>query len=496
MFSKYNRLSASTTVKCTKGVTLINTNYSPLLADFYQFTMAYGYWKLGKHEQEAVFHLVFRRHPFKGQYALCAGLESVVAFLTAWRFDADALRYLQSLPDQHGNPLFNQDFIDYLANLHFTCDIDAIPEGNLIFANAPILRVKGPLIQCQLIESALLNLMNFQTLIATKASRVCEAADGDPVIEFGLRRAQGPDGALSASRAAYIGGCVATSNTLAGYHFGIPVRGTHAHSWVTAFASEIEAFTAYASILPQQAVLLVDTYNTLEGVKHAIETGKKLREHGADLLAIRLDSGDMVQLSREARALLDAAGFEKTSIMASNSLDEHVIRALKQQGAKINLWGVGTHLTTAYDQPALDGVYKMGALKNAKGEWEYRIKLSEQEVKISNPGQHQVRRYFKNNQILGDLIYDINTPLSNTPTGVAADGSSAQKIFNDHDAYQDLLQPVMKAGLRLTPPTPLPELRETALASLAQLNASPIPVYLEKSLHEAKLKLIDAFRAN
>ncbi len=457
--------------------------------------MAYGYWKLGKHEQEAVFHLVFRRHPFKGRYALCAGLESVVEFLTAWRFDAEALRYLQSLQDQHGKPLFNQAFIDYLADLKITCDIDAVPEGTPVFANAPILRVQGPLLQCQLIESALLNFMNFQTLIATKASRVCKAAEGDPVIEFGLRRAQGPDGALSASRAAFIGGCVATSNTLAGYHFGIPVRGTHAHSWVTAFASESEAFSAYASVLPQQAVLLVDTYNTIEGVKNAIETGKKLREQGADLLAIRLDSGDMVQLSREARVLLDAAGFEKTGIMASNSLDEHVIQQLKQSGAKINMWGVGTHLTTAYDQPALDGVYKMGALKNAAGGWDYRIKLSEQEVKISNPGQHQVRRYFKNGVILADLIYDMNTPLSDTPTGVAADGSPLQKIFNDHDHSQDLLTPILKAGLRLAPPQPLTTLRAHAQSSLATLSNNPIPVFLEKSLHDRKLLLINQYRS-
>ncbi len=456
--------------------------------------MAYGYWKLRKHEQEAVFHLVFRRHPFKGHYALCAGLESVVAFLTAWRFDAEALKYLQSLQDQLGNPLFNQGFIDYLADLKITCDIDAVPEGTLVFANAPILRVQGPLIQCQLIESALLNFMNFQTLIATKAARVCEAAAGDPVIEFGLRRAQGPDGALSASRAAFIGGCVATSNTLAGYHFGIPVRGTHAHSWVTAFPNEREAFSAYASVLPQQAVLLVDTYNTIEGVKRAIETGKKLREQGADLLAIRLDSGDMVQLSQAARALLDAAGFENTGIMASNSLDEHVIRQLKQRGAKINLWGVGTHLTTAYDQPALDGVYKMGALKNAASEWDYRIKLSEQEVKISNPGQHQVRRYFKNGEILADLIYDINTPLSDTPTGVAADGSPLQKTFNDHDHFQDLLTPILKAGLRLTEPQPLTTLRAHAQTSLATLPNDTIPVFLEKSLHDRKLLLINQYR--
>lgn len=471
---------------------------SPLLTDFYQLTMAYGYWRLNKHQEEACFHLLFRSHPFEGQFALAAGLDTALAFIENWRFSADELTYLSQLTSQNGQTLFDPAFMTMLSELHLNIDIDAVPEGNLVFANAPLLRVQGPLMQCQLLESALLNILNFQTLIATKAARVCEAAGKDPVIEFGLRRAQGPDGALSASRAAYIGGCAATSNTLAGFHYGIPVRGTHAHSWVTAFDTEADAFSAYAKVLPQQAVLLVDTYDTIEGVKRAIQTGHTLRQQGHDLLAIRLDSGDMLALSLKSRELLDQAGFTQTKIMASNSLDEKIIRELKSQGAKIDLWGVGTSLSTAFDQPALDGVYKLSALKQSDGHWERKLKLSEQEIKISNPGRHQVRRYFKNGDILGDLIYDIDLGLTNTPTGVAADGSPHHTQFEGHDAHQDLLVPIMKNGKRLHPAPALPAIREQAIQTLAQFHAlqthKTIPVYLEANLHDLKLSLMNQYR--
>lgn len=261
---------------------------SSLLTDLYQLTMACGYWKLGIHEREAVFHAIFRKQPFDGGYTVACGLATVVEFLQDWQFADDDLAYLRMLNSPNGSPLFPEDFLKYLGNLRFTCDVDAMAEGTVVFPNEPLLRIKGPLLQCQLIESALLNIVNFQSLIATKAARVCRAAKGDAVLEFGLRRAQGPDGALSASRASYIGGCTATSNVLAGKRYGIPVSGTHSHSWVTAFSDEKTAFSAWAEVMPDNCILLVDTYNTLEGVKHAIETGKKLTSQGGKLLGVRL----------------------------------------------------------------------------------------------------------------------------------------------------------------------------------------------------------------
>lgn len=455
-------------------------NYTPLLTDLYQFTMAYGYWQLGMHEQNANFHLFFRKNPFKGQYALSCGLGSVVEFLQNWRFGAEQLDYLRQLTSPEGEALFPDAFLDYLANLKFTCDLEAVPEGTIVFPNIPLIRIQGPLLQCQLLETPLLNMINFQTLIATKASRVCLAAENDPVIEFGMRRAQGPDGALSASRAAYIGGCVGTSNTLAGQLYDIPVRGTHAHSWVTAFPDEKTAFAAYAKVMPHNSVLLVDTYNTIEGVKNAIEIGKQLRQQGDDLLGVRLDSGDLAALSIKARELLDAAGFEKTIILASNSLDEYIIADLKKQGAKISAWGVGTSLVTAYDQPALDGVYKLSALQNQDGSWEHKLKLSEQSIKTSNPGRQQVRRFFKEGKVVTDVIYDIELGIDNT-------------LF-DHDDYLDLLTPVFQQGHVVAQTSSIHLIREKAKAAVdtfnhIRQNIAP-STELEKSLLSLKNKII------
>ena len=260
-----------------------------------------------------------------------------------------------------------------------------MPEGTVVFPHQPMLRVIGPLLQCQLLETPLLDMLNFQTLIATKAARVCAAADGDPVLEFGLRRAQGIDGALAASRAAYIGGCSGTSNVLAGKLFGIPVRGTHAHSWVMAFPNELEAFEAYADVMPNNCVFLVDTYNTLEGVRTAAKVGADLARRGVTMIGIRLDSGDLAYLSIEARKILDAAGLESAAIVASNDLDEHIISSLKDQGAAINVWGVGTKLATGYDQPALNGVYKLTAIRKPGEDWQPKVKISEQTAKVSTP---------------------------------------------------------------------------------------------------------------
>ena len=286
-----------------------STQSLALLNDLYQLTMSHGDRKAGLENKESVFHLFFRRRPFNGGFTVAAGLESVVDYLENFRFDESDVSYLSTLKSSEGEPLFDPAFFDYLLNLKFTCQVDAVPEGTVVFPYEPLVRVQGPLIQCQLLESPLLNLINFPTLIATKAARVCIAARGDSVMEFGLRRAQGIGGALTASRASYIGGCNSTSNVLAGKMFGIPVQGTHSHSWVMVFDDELESFLTYAKTMPGNAVFLVDTYDTLEGVKKAIQAGKYLEEHGKKFLGIRLDSGDLAYLSIKSRQLLDAAGF-------------------------------------------------------------------------------------------------------------------------------------------------------------------------------------------
>lgn len=474
------------------------SSFTPLLADFYQLTMAYGYWKLNMHEQESAFHLIFRKNPFQGNHALACGLATVVDFLMNWRFHDDDLAWLSTLRNHRDEVLFAKEFLDYLGNLTFSCQVDAIPEGTIVFANEPLLRVEGPILQCQLIESALLNIINFQTLIATKSSRVCRAAEGDPVIEFGMRRAQGPDGAVSASRAAYIGGCVATSNALAGKLYDIPVRGTHAHSWVTAFPSEMQAFQAYADVMPHNCVLLVDTYNTIEGVKNAIEIGKKLRNQGADLLGIRLDSGDMAKLSIQARQLLDEAGFDKTDILASNSLDEYVISHLKQEHSKISSFGVGTHLATAYDQPALDGVYKLSALRDTAGEWIYKLKLSEQEIKVSNPGRHQVRRFFLDEHYVMDVIYDLDLGIPDLPEVVMLNQMLDHKRLDDYDNSVDLLKPIIRSGKLIDFKESIHDIRKHAIQAAEQFNQSQgdaiYSVALEKKLFDLKQDLIHKLR--
>jgi nicotinate phosphoribosyltransferase len=377
-----------------------------LLTDMYQLTMSYGYWKAGLAEREAVFHLFFRENPFHGGFTLSCGLGDCVKYMLGFRFGDNDLAYLAELKGDDDQPLFEAAFLEYLRELRLRFDVDAIPEGSVVFPHEPLLRVRGPILQAQLMETALLNIVNFQSLIATKAARICLAAQGDPVVEFGLRRAQGVDGALTASRAAYVGGCAATSNLMAGKLFGIPVRGTHAHSWVLAFDDELAAFNAYADALPNNAYFLVDTYNSLDGVKHAVEVGKRLQKSGHRLGGIRLDSGDLAYLSIEARKILDAGGFKDALILASNDLDEHLIASLKQQGAAIQVWGVGTKLVTAYDQPALGGVYKLSALRRADGTWAHKLKLSEQAAKVNNPGLLQVRRFQQGREFIGDAIFD------------------------------------------------------------------------------------------
>lgn len=468
---------------------------SPLLTDLYQLTMAYGYWKLNLHEREAVFHQIFRKNPFGGNYAIACGLETVIDFLKNWRFEKEDLQYLSELKANDGSKLFPNAFLNYLKTLRFTCSIDAIPEGTVVFPNEPLIRITGPLLQAQLVESTILNIVNFQSLIATKASRVCRAAAGDPVLEFGMRRSQGPDGALSASRAAYIGGCDATSNVLAGKLFDIPVRGTHAHSWVTVFPSEKEAFKAYADVMPNNCVLLVDTFDTINGVKNAIEVGKELERNGGKFSGIRLDSGDMATLSIQARKLLDAAGFKESKIIASNSLDEYTITQMKKDGAKIDIWGVGTNLMTAYDHPALDGVYKLSALRDEKNQWQYKLKISEQPVKISNPGAHQVRRFFVDESAFIDVIYDLQLGIEDSPEVVLLTNDCEEKKLADYDAYVDLLIPIFKKGKCIYPKESIHEIRQRAIQETALFikthGDDVYPVALEKRLFDLKKELIE-----
>ena len=412
--------------------------------------------------------------------------------MAALRFTDDDLGYLRSLG------LFEQAFLDHLRAMRFVCDVDAIPEGSVVFQREPLVRVRGPILQAQIIETALLNIVNFQTLIATKAARMRLAAEGDAVLEFGLRRAQGNDGAVSASRAAFLGGCVATSNALAGKRFGIPVRGTHAHSWVMAFDSEIEAFEAYARVMPDNCLFLVDTYDTLQGVRNAVAVGRKLRAEGHEMLGVRLDSGDLAYLSVEARKILDAAGFRAASIVGTNDLDEHIIASLKQQGAAIDTWGVGTRLVTAHDQPALGGVYKIAAIRAPGGAWQYRVKLSEQSAKITTPGLLQVRRFETEEGMAGDMIFDELAPAEDLHTIIDPSDITHRKTFGPQARWRDLLEPVFRAGEQVVRVPPLEASRQRAIEELDRLhpgirrlvNPHVYPVGLEKSLHDRRTELI------
>lgn len=471
-----------------------------LLTDLYQITMAYGYWKTGMLEKEAVFNLYFRKNPFNGGYSIACGLDYVIDFLESFCFTKDDVDYLRTLTGNDGKELFEEGFLQYLQNMKFSCDIDAIPEGTAVFPNEPLIRVRGSLIQGQLIETPLLNMINFQTLIATKASRICAAAKGQPVLEFGLRRAQGIDGGLAASRAAYIGGCEATSNVLAGKLFDIPVRGTHAHSWVMSFANEVEAFENYTTAMPNNAVLLVDTYDTLQGVKYAIDAGKKLKAKGYKLAGIRLDSGDLAYLSIQARKLLDEAGFLDTNIVASNDLDENIIASLKQQEAAINVWGVGTKLVTAFDQPALGGVYKIAAVKNEDNKnWDYKVKLSEQAIKVSNPGILQVKRFFtEEGQCIADMIFDEEHPPKDEYRIVDPLDNTRQKNVLLTTKSEDLLKPIFKKGKLIYQSPDIQSIRKLAKTNINALHSSILrfsnpheyPVGLERNLHDLKTKLI------
>lgn len=485
-----------------------------LLTDLYQLMMAQGYWKTGRAETQAVFHVFYRTQPFNGGYAVCSGLEPALEWLRALRFTQSDADYLATLVGNDGRPLFDAGFLAYLVGMGpLALDVDAVPEGTVVFPHEPLVRVRGPILQAQLVETALLCMVNFATLVATKAARICAACAGEPVLEFGFRRAQGLDGALAASRAAYVGGCAATSNVLAGKRYGIPVAGTHAHSWVQSFATQQEAFDRWGATAPNNCVLLVDTYDTLTGVREAIRTARRLVAAGHRFGGIRLDSGDLAWLSVEARKMLDAAGFADAKIYASNDLDEQLVTSLKHQGAAINMWGIGTKLVTCYDQPALGGVYKLAATREpGDTEWRPCIKLSEMAIKVSNPGILNTRRWTVDGVFAGDIIWDELHP----PT--AAEGADAGtdvhwRAVDPGDATrtkdmpvpdgarvvaEDLLVPVLRAGRAVYTPPPLAEVRARTLQQLAMLSPShkrllnphQYVVGLESGLFARKTELI------
>jgi nicotinate phosphoribosyltransferase len=473
-------------------------SFSALTTDLYEVTMACGYWKAGVSDYEAAFHVTFRENPLGGEFTVVCGLATAIDFLRGFHFDETEIAYLASQQGNDNKPLFDSGFLDYLRGLRLTCDIDAMPEGTPVFPNEPLIRVCGPVIQCQILETALLTILNFQSLIATKAARVCLAAENDAVIEFGLRRAQGVDGGLSAARAAYIGGCAGTSNLQAGQRYRIPVSGTQAHSWIMFFETEEEAFEAYARAVPNNCVFLVDTYNSLDGVRHAIDAARELRKNGHEMIGVRLDSGDRAALSIETRRMLDEAGFTEAKIVCSGDLDEFVIAELKKGGAKIDIWGVGTKLTTGQPDSALGGVYKLGGVRKPGERWRYRIKLSDEPAKTSYPGLLQVRRFCQpDGRLIADAIYEIDHAMAEPCVIVDLAGEKETEIpAGTH--YSDLLVPIFRHGKLVYRVPPIEAAREHARQ---QLSSAPPEILrlnrprhhkvgLEKSLHELRSTLI------
>jgi nicotinate phosphoribosyltransferase len=474
-------------------------SFSPLTTDLYEVTMACGYWKAGVSGYEAAFHVTFRENPFGGEFTVVCGLATVIDFLRGFHFDETDIDYLASLQGNDDQPLFDPGFLDYLCGLRLTCDVDAMPEGTLVFPNEPLIRVCGPVIQCQLLETALLTILNFQSLIATKAARVCLAAGNDAIIEFGLRRAQGVDGGLSAARAAYVGGCAGTSNLQAGQRYRIPVSGTQAHSWIMFFESEQEAFETYAKAMPNNCVFLVDTYNSLDGVRRAIDVARELRKDGHEMIGVRLDSGDREALSIGARRMLDKAGFKNAKIVCSGDLDEFAIAKMKKRGAKIDVWGVGTKLTTGQPDAALGGIYKLAAVRKPGEAWRYRIKLSDESGKTSYPGLLQVRRFCQpDGRFIADVIYETDHGIREPCEIVDLETEEKTEIPAKTD-YSDLLLPIFRKGDLVCE---VPEIEGSREHTRKQLSCAPpkllqlkdptgYKIGLERSLHELRSALIE-----
>ena len=469
-----------------------------LNTDLYELTMAQGFWEAGLADGQACFNAFFRDNPFDGGFAVCCGTGQLADLVENFVFEDDAIDFLASVQAPGGGPMFKPGFLEYLRNHRLDLTIHAVPEGQLVFGREPMVRVEGPVIDCQLIETALLNLVNFQTLVATKTARVVRAAEGHPVSDFGLRRAQGPDGGLAVARASYIAGASSTSNVLAGKIYGIPVFGTHAHSWVMAFPSELEAFRAFAASSPKNCTLLLDTYDVHQGIRNAITVAKEMEEGGERLSAVRLDSGDLARLSKEARAAFDEAGLPYVKISVSNDLDEYTIQSLFAQGAPIDSFGVGTKLATCDPQPSLGGVYKLSAVRRSADEpWTPVIKLSEQSYKRTVPGVQRVLRYY---DPAGRPTADMLVVDEVARPGVA------RRMFDILDPYtiyalegepQELLVKLVEHGERVGEPEGIEVARERCKDALMRLdpavarflNPQTYPVGLEAGLEELRSRL-------
>ncbi|MCM3712394.1 nicotinate phosphoribosyltransferase [Sporosarcina luteola] len=465
-----------------------------LHTDLYQINMMESYWADGIHERKAVFELYFRNLPFGNGYAIFAGLERILDYLKDFQFSESDLTYLR---EELG---YREDFLSYLKDIRFTGDVYSMKEGELVFANEPILRVESTLAEAQLIETALLNIVNFQTLIATKASRIKQVVKDEVVMEFGSRRAHEMDAAIWGARAAVIGGVEATSNVRAGKRFGIPVAGTHAHSLVQAYQSEYDAFHSYAR-RHKDCVFLVDTYNTLKiGIPTAIQVAKELGDK-INFIGIRLDSGDIAFLSKEARKMLDAAGFHDAKIVVSNDLDEYTILNLKAQGAKVDVWGIGTKLITAYDQPALGAVYKIVAIENEKGEMEDTIKISSNVEKVTTPGQKKLYRIIdrENGKAEGDYItmYDEDPTVEKRIKMFHPVHTFISKFVTNFDAV-NLHTQVIEGGSVIYKNPTLNEMRQFAHDNLdllwdeykRSLNPEEYPVDLSQKCWDNKMRNI------
>lgn len=472
-----------------------------LMTDLYELTMMQGYFKNNDHNQTVIFDAFFRNNPMDGGYAISAGLEQVIDYIKNLRFEKEDISYLGSLG------IFEQDFLEYLKEFRFTGNIYAIPEGSIMFPKEPMIKVIAPIMQAQLVETAILNIINHQSLIATKASRVCFAARGDGIMEFGLRRAQGPDAGTYGARAAMIGGCKATSNVLAGQLFDVPVTGTHAHSWIMSFPDEYTAFKTYADLYPSACLLLVDTYDTLKsGIPNAIRVFTEMRDAGIPLTfyGIRLDSGDLAYLSKKARIMLDAAGFQDAVISASNDLDEYLIDSLKVQGAKITSWGVGTHLITSRDCPSFGGVYKLAAVMNPDGSFTPKIKLSENTEKVTNPGNKTIYRIYEkeSGKLKADLICLVGESFNENEPLLLFDPLEPwkkTKLAAGTYTLREMMIPVFINGECVYESPKVMDIREYCQKELDTLwpetrrlvNPHKVYVDLSKKLYDMKIELLD-----
>ena len=470
--------------------------YSPLLTDLYELTMLAGYLEEGMTDTPAVFDLFFRHNPFQGGYAVFAGLEPALSYLENLRFNDEELGYLQ------GMGIFRPRFLEFLREFRFRGTVIAPPEGTLVFANEPLLTVEGTLAEAQFVETALLNIINFQTLVATKATRIVHAAGNGTVLEFGLRRSQGPDGGLSEARAAAVGGVTSTSNVLAGMTYGLPVRGTHAHSWIMAFPDELSAFRAYAEVFPDRSTLLVDTYDTLaSGLPNAITVGRELRSRGHELAGIRIDSGDLAWLSREARRMLDEAGFPAVKIVASNELDEHVIESIRSEGGCVDIYGVGTRLAVCDGEGggALGGVYKLVQIGDSP-----RLKVTSDVAKATLPGRKRlIRAVSPNGSFIQDVISLSTEAICAGDTVFDPANPLQQKQLPGSAICSDLRSMVMEGGIRRIPIEPLESMAircHTQLALLPQgclrfINPHRYKVSITRGLLDLRLGLIEGLRS-